>query len=78
VNNEEHEHDWGDWSRWIFYGSGLDIRERYCRYEPCPEGTDHQTRIHRHDYQPPVPDPFAPIGSGLTLTVCAACHDVKK
>jgi hypothetical protein len=77
VSTVEHEHDWGDWTRWIFYGSGLDIREKFCRDDPCT-GNDYETRKHQHDYQAGVPDPFAPVGSGLTLKICSACHDVKS
>lgn len=74
---EEHVCSWGNWTRWIFYGSGLDIRERFCRGEDCNKN-DYETRKHQHSYQAGVPDPFAPIGSGMTLHICSACHDVRN
>jgi hypothetical protein len=73
VSNDNHEHNWGAWTPWSFYGSGLDIRERYC--QDCT-GDESETRAHVHDYKK-HPDPYAPVGSGFTLQVCSACQDVK-
>jgi hypothetical protein len=70
-------HNWSDWTPWFFYGSGLDIRERFCRNDECVNGSDYEQRPHEHAYAP-VPDPFSPVGTGLTLQVCTICHDVKS
>lgn len=75
MNKCEHD-DWGDWTPWFFYGSGLDIRERFCKLD-CT-GSDYEQRSHVHDYQPGPSDPFSPVGTGLTLQVCTICHDVKS
>lgn len=75
MNDNGHVHSYGTWTDWIFYGSGQDIRERFCK--ECPHGDD-QTRPHSHSYGPPFEDPYAPIGSGLQIRVCAACDDVAR
>jgi hypothetical protein len=68
--------NWTEWTRWLYYGPGLDISERYCKNDGCP-GSDYVQRPHQHDYQAGVSDPFAPVGAGLTLQICSGCHDVK-
>lgn len=68
-------HDWSPWTSWLYYGSGQDIREKFCRRDGCTEG-DCEYRSHVHSYKR-YPDPYAPIGSGLTMQVCETCHNPK-
>ena len=68
-------HVYGPWTRWVYYGMQLDVRERYCR--ACPH-TDHEQRAHVHDYRPPQPDVHAPVGSGLMIKACRGCSDTVR
>lgn len=64
MSNEEHEHDWSSWSEWRFGGHDTDMRERYCGQHVDPEYRTHVHHPVRRD------DIFAPVGSGLTVSVC--------
>ncbi len=69
-----HEHRWSEWGRWYFASGNVDQRDRDCR--DCEE-TDSRSRAHAHDFKS-YPDPYAPVGSGLVITVCALCHAGKR
>jgi hypothetical protein len=74
VTDGEHNHSWGDWTNWTPYIARLDIRERYCG--TCP-ATDEETRPHVHQTQE-YGDPYAPVGSGMTMKVCTICQETVR
>ena len=67
-------HSYGPWTPWAYYGMQLEVREHYCK--GCPH-TEAEYRDHAHDYRSHL-DPHAPVGSGLTVDVCATCHEPRK
>jgi hypothetical protein len=74
ATDDGHEHRWSDWSDWKYGGYQTDMRTR-----DCGDHADPEYRPHRHDWKQ-RPDPFAPVGSGLTLQVCSGpcgCGDTK-
>lgn len=71
-----HKHQWGDWTRWIYYAGGnQEFRERHC--QGCPEQQE-EYRAHTQHHYSAQPDPYAPIGSGGTVQVCDDCHQPKR
>jgi hypothetical protein len=73
-----HEHQWSEWGDWyydLYTTERTDVRDRDCQVPDCGE-TDTQSRVHEHTWNR-YPDPYAPVGTGLLVTMCSGCHEVK-
>lgn len=72
MSHAEHEHRWGSWNY-----AGYSTETRTCT---CGNCTGAECRQHNHTYRKSA-DVFAPMGSSLTIEVCAGptgCGDTKR
>ena len=82
MSHAEHEHRWGSWNY-----AGYSTETRTCtgystetRTCTCGNCTGAEYRQHNHTYRKSA-DVFAPMGSSLTIEVCAGptgCGDTKR